>query len=63
MIFVLDDDFNVACGNNLNEAYKKYQDNCRMNATASLRVFEGKEMVVDYNLTPKKSTPRQKRTK
>ena len=63
MIFVLDDDFNTACGKTLNEAYKKYQDSCGMNVTSSLRVFEGKEMIVEYTLTPKESTPRQKRTK
>lgn len=53
MIFVVDDDFNVSCGKTLEDAYKNYQESCGMNATSTLKVYEGTEMQVTYSLTPK----------
>ena len=53
MIFFVDDDFNAACGKTLEEAYKVYQESYGMNATSTLKVYEGIEMQVTYLLTPK----------
>ena len=53
MIFVVDDGFNAACGKTLEEAYKVYQEYYGINATSTLKVYEGIEMQVTYLLKPK----------
>lgn len=53
MIFVVDDDNETFCGETLEDAYKQYREQCGMNASPDLRVYEGTEMEVTYTLAPK----------